>query len=194
MEIFAIEFYIVLLLLINLVFVFLIVYFLRKMRTSMQIDASKDAAKQVATMMDPLLKEADKVAHLFESQINEKKQIIDSVNDKLDSRILDLKFMLEKAENAMKKASDYQNAAASNEVKQSKKSSTDNGKIEVEVEEIEDLPKSKSKPLSSQQDMIFELHNKGYDAEDIAKELSLLKREVNLALSLKKKLMFMEKN
>ena len=157
----------------------------------MQIDASKDAAKQVASMMDPLLKEADKVAHLFESQISEKKQIIDSVNDKLDSRILDLKFMLEKAENVMKKATEYQ-SAPTHEVNRGRIRTTDNDK--VEVEEIEDLPKSKPKPLSSQQDMIFELHNKGYDAEDIAKELSLLKREVNLALSLKKKLMFMENN
>ncbi len=189
MEIFAIEFYIVLQLLINLALVFLIVYFLRKMRAAMQKDASRDAARQVATMMDPLLKEADKVAHLFESQINEKKQIIDSVNDKLDSRILDLKFMLEKAEKTMKKAAEN---LAGSDIHVKKELIKDSNK--VEVEEIEVLPERKAKPLSTQQDMIFELHNRGYNAEDIAKELSLLKREVNLALSLKKKLMFMEKS
>lgn len=191
MELFAIEFYIVLLLLINLTFVFLIIYFLRKMRTSMQKEASREAAAEVAAMMDPLLKEADKVAHLFETQINEKKQIIDSINDKLDTRILDLKFMLEKAENTIKKASEYQAMAELPAEKRETLIKEDT----VEVEEIEDKQsENKPKPLSSQQDKIFELHRKGYDAEDIAKELSLLKREVNLALSLKKKLMVMEKN
>ncbi len=185
MEIFTIEFYIVLLLIIDLIFIALIIFFLRKMKTNMQKEASTEAANQVMAMMNPLFKEADIVAQKFESQINEKNRLISSLNEKLDHRIIDLKLYLERTELLIGKGEEIVD-----KLKESQKKAPV-APIETKIVN-KDISKGPAN-IYEQQEMIFDLHNQGYDAEIISEKMSVLKKEVELVLALKKKLMTLER-
>ena len=98
MELFTIKFWVAFQMAIDLVLVLLIVYFLRYFRTGIPKDASDEAVKRVIGMLEPLLKEADTTATAFERQLKEKNRIIQQLNERLDSRIISLNLLLNRAE------------------------------------------------------------------------------------------------
>lgn len=74
-------------------------YFIRNSKT--QVEDSKvsgDSVDQIVNLLEPLLKEAESSAEVFESQILEKKQLIKQLNEKLDSRIISLNLLLNRAD------------------------------------------------------------------------------------------------
>lgn len=83
-----------------LLFLFLFLwYFVRNSKT--QIEENKlsgESVEQVFSLLEPLLKEAESSAAVFESQILEKKQLIKQLNEKLDSRIISLNLLLNRAD------------------------------------------------------------------------------------------------
>ncbi len=74
-------------------------YFIRNSKT--EVEESKisgDSVDQIVNLLEPLLKEAESSAAVFESQILEKKQLIKQLNEKLDSRIISLNLLLNRAD------------------------------------------------------------------------------------------------
>lgn len=83
-----------------LLFLFLFIwYFVRNSKT--QVEETKipgESVDQIVNLLEPLLKEAESSAMVFESQILEKKQLIKQLNEKLDSRIISLNLLLNRAD------------------------------------------------------------------------------------------------
>lgn len=85
---------------------FLIIWYYRKNARSVAEDKpvveenkiSGESADQIVKLIEPLLKEAESAAEIFESQILEKKQLIKQLNEKLDSRIISLNLLLNRAD------------------------------------------------------------------------------------------------
>ncbi len=98
MEIFSIEIWVVFQMVVDLILVVLILHLLRAMKSSMQIDVSKEAYEQVMGMVEPLLKEASITAKTFEGQLSEKNKLINRLNEKLDSRIISLNLLMNRAQ------------------------------------------------------------------------------------------------
>ncbi len=67
----------------------------------MRRETSSEAAEQVIGVIEPLLKEADSAAKEFESQLSEKKQLISNLNERLDSRIISLNLLLNRAQTGL---------------------------------------------------------------------------------------------
>jgi len=98
MEIYTIKFWIVFQMVIDLVLVILIIYFLRYFRAGLPKDATNEAVERIIGMLEPLLKEADATAKAFERQLKEKHRIIYNLNERLDTRIISLNLLLNRAE------------------------------------------------------------------------------------------------
>ncbi len=71
-----------------------------------QNDTVAESTEKIMTLLEPLLKEAESSATVFESQILEKKRIIQSLNDKLDNRIINLTLLLNRADAVISNAPD----------------------------------------------------------------------------------------
>ena len=99
---FTTEFWIVFQMLTILLLLVLLIYFIRHSRTGVVEDENQsevpEAAGKVVELMEPLIKEAEKTARLFEIQIMEKKKLIRNLNEKLDSRIISLNLLLNRAD------------------------------------------------------------------------------------------------
>jgi hypothetical protein len=98
MELFTIKFWVAFQMAIDLVLVLLIIYFLRYFRTGIPKDVSDEAVKRIIGMLEPLMLEADTTAKAFERQLKEKNRIIQQLNERLDSRIISLNLLLNRAE------------------------------------------------------------------------------------------------
>ena len=62
---------------------------------------------EVINLIEPLLKEAESTARVFETQILEKRQLIKQLNEKLDSRIISLNLLLNRAEACLMNTTDF---------------------------------------------------------------------------------------
>jgi len=143
----------------------LLVYFIRHSRSGKEgTHGAEDSARKIVAMMEPLLNEAESSARIFESQIMEKNKLIRELNDKLDSRIISLNLLLNRADAYL-----------------SRSLSQDRHEI-IPAEGIYDT-----------QEAILSLYQKGMGPQDIATELSVSHQEVDLVISLKKKFIAMEK-
>lgn len=149
------------------IIIIFILVFLKKLKADVQNDVSGEIAEQVVNIMEPLIKEADSVAMIFENQIKEKQNLIKKLNEKLDNRIISLNLFLDKAETYINKGVRTQG------VNQQQFTAGD---------------------TMDQQAAIFELYNDGVRPERIAEKLSIAEREVDLVIDLKKKLIEMERN
>lgn len=83
----------------------LLVYFMRHSKAGAiedtedeDHDGIPETAGKVIDLMEPLIQEAEKTARLFEVQIMEKKKLIRDLNEKLDSRIISLNLLLNRAD------------------------------------------------------------------------------------------------
>jgi hypothetical protein len=98
MEILNIRFWVVLQMVIDLVLVILILYFIRSLKSGLSVSASKEAAGRLFGLLEPVLKEADATASAFEEQLKEKNRLIGNLTERLDSRIISLNLLLNRAE------------------------------------------------------------------------------------------------
>ncbi len=125
--------------------------------------AAGRTASRIIDMLEPLVKEADAAAVSFDGQIRDKKNLIQGLNDSLDSRIISINLLLSRAESLLARA--------------------------APVPVAKDDP---DRDVFDEQKRVVELYEKGLDADAIASHLSMPKGEVQLVISLKKKFMAME--
>ncbi|MFZ5571712.1 MAG: DUF6115 domain-containing protein [Thermodesulfobacteriota bacterium] len=94
----SIEFLTTMMIVIDLMLMLFLLYFVRSIRTGLQREISARAAEKVFRLIEPLFKEAEMAAKDFEKQLREKNQIIKQLNEKLDSRIISLNLLLNRAD------------------------------------------------------------------------------------------------
>lgn len=94
----SIEFLFIMMIVIDMLLILFLLYFVRNIRMSLQRDISAGAAEQVIRLIEPLFREAQTAAHDFEKQLKEKNRIINQLNEKLDSRIISLNLLLNRAD------------------------------------------------------------------------------------------------
>jgi len=158
-----IEFWVAFQIVVDLVLVILILYLLRTIRTGLHRDISRSAAENLTQMIEPFLIEAKSASASFEKQLMEKSKLINTLNSRLDNKIITLNLLLNRTDDRLETVFDKP--------------------VNSTVRKTD---------VVDQQNRIAELHQNGADAETIAKELSLPKGEVELVLDLKSKLMALE--
>ena len=149
---------------IDLALVVLILYFVRNLKSGLSLNASKEAAGKLFGFFEPLLKEADVTAKAFEKQLKEKHRLIRNLNERLDSRIISLNLLLNRAEGHL-----TTNATPS-------------------------AAQSRPHHVYDQQKAIVDLLKRGHDTDTVARKLSLPKGEVEMVSDLKKKFSKMEQD
>lgn len=84
-------------LIIDFVLVVLMLFFIRGMKSGLRKEAARETSLQLVEMIEPLIKESEAVAKSFETQLKEKKVLIHCLNEDLDSRIISLNLLLNRA-------------------------------------------------------------------------------------------------
>lgn len=97
MELNSIHFWVVFQLVIDFALVVLIVLLIRNMKAQLNKEAARETSGQVMEMMAPLVREARAVAASFDEQLKEKKKLVYQLNRDLDSRIISLNLLLNRA-------------------------------------------------------------------------------------------------
>jgi hypothetical protein len=98
MDFLSMEFWFAFQMIIDVALIMLVLYFSKQIRLVTGKQASQAAAEKLLGMMEPVLREADKASHAFETQLKEKGRIVTALNEKLDSRIISLNLLLNRAE------------------------------------------------------------------------------------------------
>jgi hypothetical protein len=129
-------------------------------------------------MLEPLVKDSRDAAIQFDEQIKDKKRLIKSLNDALDSRIININLLLSRSDAMQKKIEERQ--AESVRIL-----------ADLSREETVEVPAG---TVENQQHQILKMYRQNYDIDTIAQELSIPRGEVQLVVDLKKKFLEMEKN
>ena len=98
MELFSIKLWVILQIAIDFLMLAIILYLLKRLKRTLQGSISKNAAEKTIAMLEPLLNEADSTAKTFEKQLKKKGMLIERLNEKIDSRIIGLNLLLNRAE------------------------------------------------------------------------------------------------
>lgn len=97
MQLFSIEFWTAILVIIDMLLVIVVLYLVRSVKSGLQQSVVGEATDHVIALIEPLLKEAGVASGHFEQQLKEKNRIINVLNEKLDSRIISLNLLLNRA-------------------------------------------------------------------------------------------------
>jgi len=97
MALHSIQYWVFFQIILDLFLVVLILLFIRSYKSGLRREASQEAARQVIGLLEPLLKEARTTASTFEDQLREKARLVQSINERLDSRIISLNLLLNRA-------------------------------------------------------------------------------------------------
>lgn len=149
---------------VDLLLIIFFIIFMRQFKAakSKQTSSGVEPLRQV---LEPLLKEAKKVAGQFETQLKEKQRIVRRLNDHLDSRIISLNLLLNRAEVCL--ASHDKESLGGN---------------------------NPHRHIYDVQQEVIALGKKGLGPQEIAKRMEISKGEVTLVLELKKKFEEMERS
>lgn len=98
---FSIKFWVALQMAIDFVMVFLVIYFLRSLRSGSFLDLTKETGERIIQMLEPMIRDADITAKSFEKQLKEKKRLINRLNESLDGRIISLNLLLNRTDSLM---------------------------------------------------------------------------------------------
>ncbi len=188
---FSIEFWIGVQLIVDFIFVLLLFGLVRQFKkngkSGINIDDFDDksyiprdktikTANEIMEILEPLVHESKAAAKIFDQQIKEKKNIMQKLNDALDSRIISINLLLSRAETLFEKLQ------------------------KKNLQAMETYPDFNSKKsfnhshddVIDQQKKILELYAMGSSVESIASKLAMPEGEVNLVVSLKEKFLKME--
>ena len=180
-ELFSMEFWVVILFGIDFFLVIFLFVFVKKMN---QLDlgnlppqvscgenedaaAASRSAADIVGLLEPLVQESRTVAVRFDEQVKEKKRLVKELNDALDSRIISINLLLSRADALQKKLEEKQTLVKMN---------------------------PSSSGVVDQQNQIIEMYRQNFDMDTIAQRLSVPKGEVQLVIDLKKKFIAMEEN
>jgi uncharacterized membrane protein len=97
MTIHSAQYWIIFQIVLDLFLVVLILMLIRSYKSGLRKEAAQEAARQVIGLLEPLLKEAKATAATFEDQLKEKARLVQSINERLDSRIISLNLLLNRA-------------------------------------------------------------------------------------------------
>jgi DNA-directed RNA polymerase specialized sigma24 family protein len=97
MALHSVQFWVFFQIALDLFLVMLILLFIRSYKAGLRREAARDAARQVIALLEPLLREAKSTATTFENQLKEKARLVRSINERLDSRIISLNLLLNRA-------------------------------------------------------------------------------------------------
>jgi len=139
----------------DIAIVFFIIILIRKLRPLNSGKSLREGTK----IFESLLIDADNISKQLRIELEEKHQLINGLNDKLDNRIMSLNVLLNRADALL--------------------SSYDGGPADAN-----DNPAS----LKGREKEILRLATKGLDLDQIAQVLAIPKGEVKLVLDLKTKL------
>ena len=117
------------------------------------------ALMAVSRVLEPVLDEARKLADTFDGHLNEKRSIINKINQDLDSRIISLNLLLKRAETLL-------------------------GQQERPRQGAKNAP---SDHVVDLQQKVVALDAKGMKPEEIASRLHMPRGEVDMVISLKRK-------
>ncbi|MBF0573277.1 MAG: hypothetical protein HQK69_05900 [Desulfamplus sp.] len=169
------------------------------------------AAQDITDLIEPLVKDSQTKAALFEKQIKDKHRIIKHLNDSLDSRIISVNLLLSRAEVILnsKDKSIYQNQNTPQSYQSQNNSGIRNSNTQGLLKsgirgavsgfydpkwlnEDDSNGNNSEDNLIDQQQKIIELYQQGLHIDAIASKLSIPRGEVQLVISLKEKFMKME--
>lgn len=159
----AIEFWVIMQVAVDLLLIILFIIFIKQFKSARAGPASS-GVEPLPQALEPLLKEAEKVAGQFDAQLREKQRLVKRLNEHLDSRIISLNLLVNRAEVCL----------ASHE-----KGSWQEKKGHRHVYDL--------------QEEIIALGEKGFAPQEIADRIGISKGEVTLVLELKSKFREMEK-
>lgn len=165
----------------------------RDMGEKAAVEMVDRAAKDIIDLLDPLVKGSESTA-AFEQQIKEKKRLIKNLNDNLDSRITSINLLLSRSEVILnsKDKSIYQHQSSTNRQQSNGNENFSSSNSSWSIEE--DLAQEKSEEsVADQQKKIVQWYQQGLDIDTIASKLSMPRGEVQLVISLKEKIMNMER-
>ena len=191
-KLFSVEFWVVILFFINFSLVLFVLMLIRKMNRFLaeqtfqaafekereENDPVSDTASDIMELLEPLVKDSRDAAIQFDEQIKDKKRLIKSLNDALDSRIININLLLSRADAMQKKIEERQ---------------AESGRMLADLSREETVVVSAG-ALENQQHQILKMYHQNYDIDTIAQELSIPRGEVQLVVDLKKKFLEMEKN
>ena len=106
MELFSIEFWVGFQMMVLVIIVFLNVFYIKRMKTGVEEEVTRQTMEEVIHIIEPLIREAKDTANLFDSQIREKSNLIKKLNGKLDSRIISLNLLLTRSETKLRSFDD----------------------------------------------------------------------------------------
>jgi hypothetical protein len=193
-QLFSIEFWFVVQLIIDLFIVLLFLIFIKRVgklrfdgqyqenqkgrQGKIKQEIAEKAADDIIEMLEPFVKESKLTADSFDRQIKEKRKLIGELNESLDSRIISINLLISRAE-AIKE--DLRNL-----------------KLQAVSQPVLQMPSQHESNLSDnvldQQNSIIDMYNNGLDVDTIVSKLSMPKGEVKLVIDLKKKFKAMEQN
>jgi hypothetical protein len=105
----SVQYWVVFQIILDLFLVILILLFIRSYKRGLRREAAQEAARQVIGLLEPLLKEAKMTAATFEEQLKEKARLVQSINERLDSRIISLNLLLNRADAQLSEGSEGEN-------------------------------------------------------------------------------------
>lgn len=158
-----IEFWVITQVAIDLCLIVLFVLFLRQVKAGGRRNLGE--IEQVTQILEPVLRDAQASAGRFEAQLREKQRLVSGLNERLDSRIISLNVLLNRAESCL-----------------------------VSCEKAPGQKANCGRELSDLQEEIMTLAEQGLEAKDIAGRLDISKAEVTLVLDLKKRFLEMEQH
>lgn len=166
----------------------------RDMGEKAAVEMVDRAAKDIIDLLDPLVKGSESTAAAFEQQIKEKKRLIKNLNDNLDSRITSINLLLSRSEVILnsKDKSIYQHQSSTNRQQSNGNENFSSSNSSWSIEEDLDQEKSEDS-IADQQKKIVQWYQQGLDIDTIASKLSMPRGEVQLVISLKEKIMNMER-
>ncbi len=188
---FSIEFWIGVQLIVDFIFVLLLFGLVRQVNKHGKLRINKDdfadqsyilkdktlkTAGEIMEILEPLVHESETAAKIFDRHIKEKKNIMQKLNDALDSRIISINLLLSRAETLFKKLQQENFSTMGTYPDFNSKNSFNHSHDDV----------------IDQQKKILELYAMGSSVESIASELAMPEGEVNLVISLKEKFLKME--
>lgn len=191
-KLWSVEFWVAILFFINFSLVLFVLMFIRKInrffaeqafqaafeKEREENDPVSDTASDIMDMLEPLVKDSRDAAIQFDEQIKDKKRLVKSLNDALDSRIININLLLSRADAMQKKIEERQ---------------AESGRILADLSREVTVEVSAG-ALENQQHQILKMYHQNYDIDTIAQELSIPRGEVQLVVDLKKKFLEMEKN